>query len=324
MEKELFGKKSFCFDNFDLFPLKHDPEIGCPCENCVDLTEYRKDPSLEKFSSQQFCLDKCKCRLCVRKREERATGWHKFLPYHTDFACLCLECRRQRLEWQQAEIKTQRQNILRYRRQIRDPGSYVGFYLGEEDDRRQKRLAKLVKESEVALKATEETLWQKYGIVVTKVDELQIEQEQEEDKQAEYRRNFPHTCLRCIIEDNDKFIRSKSEKEQVVFGARSPGNKTGMWKIPGPDTGFGAGNSQKKIGDPLKKEEKDCFQEQSHQKSHKQESYFDRQEVEKQTREQHKSDRWHQERKYKLTLSRFGEICKRCKYDLKYCESLST
>ena len=116
-----------------------------------------------------------------------------------------------------------------------------------------------MKESEVALKATEETLWQKYSIVVTKVDELQIEQEQEEDKQAEYRRNFPHTCLRCIIEEDDKFIRSKSKsesengfgkpKEQVVFGARSPGNKTGMWKIPGPDTGFGAGNSpQKNLG----------------------------------------------------------------------------
>ena len=57
---------------------------------------------------------------------------------------------------------------------------------------------------------------------------------------------------------------------------------------------------KKKIWDPLKKEEKDCFQEQSHQKSHKQESYFDRQEVEEQTREQHKSDRWHQERKYKV------------------------
>ena len=48
-----------------------------------------------------------------------------------------------------------------------------------------------MKESEVALKATEEALWQKYGIVVTKVDELQIEQEQEEDKQAEYREKFP-------------------------------------------------------------------------------------------------------------------------------------
>ena len=263
VEKELIGKKSFCFDNFDLFPLKHDPEIGCPCENCVDLTEYRKDPSLEKFSNQQFCLDKCKCGLCVRKREERATGWHNFVSYHSDFACLCLECRRQRLEWQQAEIKRQRQNILRYRRQIRDPGSYVGFYLGEEDDRRQKRLAKLVKESEVALKATEETLWQKYGIVVTKVDELQIGQEQEEDKQAEYRRNFPHTCLRCIIEEDDKFIRSKSKsesenafgkpKEQVVFGARCPGNKTGMWKIPGPDTGFGAGNSPPKNLESIEK-----------------------------------------------------------------------
>ena len=47
-------------------------------------------------------------------------------------------------------------------------------------------------------------------------------------------------------------------------------------------------------------------------------------EVEEQTREQYKSDRWHKERKYKLTSSRFGEICKRRKYDLKYCESLST
>ena len=34
----------------------------------------------------------------------------------------------------------------------------MGFYLGEEDNRRQKRLAKLVKESEVALKATEEIM----------------------------------------------------------------------------------------------------------------------------------------------------------------------
>ena len=263
VEKELFGKKSFCFDKFDLFPLKHDPEIGCPCENCVDLTEYRKDPSLEKFSSQQFCLDKCKCGLCVRKREERATGWHNFVPYHTDFACLCLECRRQRLEWQQAEIKGQRQNILRYRRQIRDPGSYVGFYLGKEDNKYQKRIAKLVKESEVALKATEETLWQKYGIVVTKVDELQIEQEQEEDKQAEYRRNFPHTCLRCVLEEDDKFIRSKSKsesengfgkpKEQVVFGTRSPENKSGMWKIPGPDTGFGTGITRQESLGSIKK-----------------------------------------------------------------------
>ena len=188
--------------------------------------------------------------MCVRKREERASGWHTFVPYHTDFACLCLECRRHRLEWQQAEIKRQRHNILRYRRQIRDPGSYVGFYLGEEDDRRQQRLTKLVKESEVALKATEEALWQKYNIVVTKVDELQIVQEQEEDKQAQYRRNFPHTCLRCILEEDDKFINSKSKsesedrtttfgtrrpKEQFVFGTRLPENKSGMWKIPGPD-----------------------------------------------------------------------------------------
>ena len=73
-------------------------------------------------------------------------------------------------------------------------------------------------------------------------------------------------------------------------------------------------------------------EQQSHQKSktsQKQECYFDRsqserQEVEEQTRAQHKSDRWHQERKYKLTSSHFGEICKRRKYDLKYCESLST
>ena len=63
--------------------------------------------------------------------------------------------------------------------------------------------------------------------------------------------------------------------------------------------------------DPLKQEEQDCFQEHS------------RQEVEEQTREQHKSGRWHKERKYKLTSSRFGEICKRRGYDLKYCESLS-
>ena len=113
-----------------------------------------------------------------------------------------------------------------------------------------------MEESEVALKKTEEALWQKYNIVVTKVDELQIVQVQEQDKQAQYRRNFPHTCLRCLIEEDDKFIRSKSKaeseagfgkpKEQVVFGARSSGNRSGMWKIPGPDTGFGAGDSQTK------------------------------------------------------------------------------
>ena len=124
----------------------------------------------------------------------------------------------------------------------------MGFYLCEEDDKRQKRLAKLVKESEIALKATEEALWQKYGIVVTKVDGLQIEQEQEEDKQAECRRNFPHTCLRYVSDESDKFIRSKSKsesedgttgfgthrsKEQFVFGTRSPGNKAGLWKVLG-------------------------------------------------------------------------------------------
>ena len=60
------------------------------------------------------------------------------------------------------------------------------------------------------------------------------------------------------------------------------------------------------------------------QTSPENQAYSFEKEVEKQTREQHKSDRWHQERKYKLTSSRFGEICKRRKYDLKYCESLST
>ena len=107
-----------------------------------------------------------------------------------------------------------------------------------------------MKESEIALKATEEALWQKYNIVVTKVDELQIAQEQEEDKQAQYRRNFPYTCLRCILEEDDKFIKSKSKseyedrtttfgtrrpKDQFVFGTSSPENKSGMWKIPGLD-----------------------------------------------------------------------------------------
>ena len=58
--------------------------------------------------------------------------------------------------------------------------------------------------------------------------------------------------------------------------------------------------------------------------SQENQAYSFENEVEKQTREQHKSDRWHQERKYELTSSRFGEICKRRKYDLKYCESLST
>ena len=251
VEKNLFGKKSFCLDNYDLFPLKHEPELGCTCENCLDLGWYRKDPAAEKFSRQQFCLDKCKCRLCVRKREERASGWHNFVPYHTNCACLRLECRRQRPEWQRAEIKRQRHNILRYRCQIRDPGSYVGFYLCEESDKRQQRLDKLVKESEIALKKTEEELWQKYNIVVTKVDELQILQEQEEDRLAEYRRKFPHTCLRCVLDEDDKFIRSKSEsedgkqtgfgslrqKEQLVFGTRSPENKSGLWKILGEEPG---------------------------------------------------------------------------------------
>ena len=58
--------------------------------------------------------------------------------------------------------------------------------------------------------------------------------------------------------------------------------------------------------------------------SQENQAYSFEKEVEKQTREQHKSDRWHQERKFKLTSSRFGEICKLRKYDLKYCESLST
>ena len=45
-----------------------------------------------------------------------------------------------------------------------------------------------------------------------------------------------------------------------------------------------------------------------HQTSQENQAYSFEKEVEKQTREQHKSDRWHQERKYKLTSSRFGEI----------------
>ena len=118
VEGNVFGRKSLVLNNHDLYPLKHGPEAGCSCENCLDLSAYRKDPAAEKFSSQQYCLDKCQCILCVRKREERASGWHNFVPYHTDFAC-----RRQRLEWQQAEIKRQKHNILRYRRQIRDPVS---------------------------------------------------------------------------------------------------------------------------------------------------------------------------------------------------------
>ena len=195
---EKFGQKSLVLNNFDLYPLKHEPDVGCVCEKCQDLAQYRKDPSLEKFSSETFCLDKCQCSLCVRRREERASHWVNFVPYYVSFACLCLACRRQRLEWQQSEIKRQRHNILRYKRQIRDIGSYVGFYLCEESDKRQQRLDKLVKESEIDLKATEEQLWQKYNIVVTPVDEIQIEQEQEEDKQKEYKRNFPHTCLRCL------------------------------------------------------------------------------------------------------------------------------
>ena len=60
------------------------------------------------------------------------------------------------------------------------------------------------------------------------------------------------------------------------------------------------------------------------QTSQENQAYSFEKAVEKQTREQHKSDRWYQERKYKLTSSRFGEICKRHKYDLKYCEGLST
>ena len=70
-------------------------------------------------------------------------------------------------------------------------------------------------------------------------------------------------------------------------------------------------------------QKQDCSMEQEHQRRVPQRQHcFE--EIEEQTREQHQSDRWHQERKYKLTSSRFGEICKRHKFDLKYCESLST
>ena len=96
----------------------------------------------------------------------------------------------------------------------------------------------------IALKATEENLWEKYHIVVTNVDEFEIEREQEEDRQREYRRNFPHTCIRCVLDDDDdKFIKSKStaagdvksaaaaaaaeddkpkEKAGLFYGARAP------------------------------------------------------------------------------------------------------
>ena len=102
---------------------------------------------------------------------------------------------------------------MKHRREIRDPGSYVGFYLTETDDKRQQRLDKLVRDSQVALKAAEENLWKKYNIVVTEADEIEIAQEQEEERQAQYRRNFPHTCLRCVLDEDDKLIKSKSKSE---------------------------------------------------------------------------------------------------------------
>ena len=106
---------------------------------------------------------------------------------------------------------------------------------------------------------------------MTPVDKIQIEQEQEEDKQKEYKRNFPHTCLWCLLDEDARFIDSKSEcetdglgtlkpKEQVVFGVRSPGNKSGMWKIPENQnhTGFRTSNpkSFNSGGEPPKKQDK--------------------------------------------------------------------
>ena len=98
VEKDHFGKRAF-FNNFDLYPLKHEPEIGCLYENLVDLGRYRKDPTAEQYSSQQYCLDKCQCILCVRRHEERRTGSSNLVPYYTDFAWLCLACRRHMLEY---------------------------------------------------------------------------------------------------------------------------------------------------------------------------------------------------------------------------------
>ena len=179
VEGNIFGQASLVIDRLDLYPIKYEPEGGCSCKNCADLVLYRKDPSLKKFSSQPYCRDKCQRSLCVRKREERATGWHTFVPYYPDFACLCFTCRNYRFNWQLSEIKRLRQNILKHRREIRDPGSYVGFYLTETDDKRQQRLDKLVRDSQVSLKVTEEKLWKKYGVVVTEADEIEIAQEQE-------------------------------------------------------------------------------------------------------------------------------------------------
>ena len=82
-----------------------------------------------------------------------------------------------------------------------------------------------MRESEIALKATEEELWEKYHIVVTKVDELEIEWEQEEDRQREYRRNFPHTCIRCVLDDDDKFIKSKSTAAEDVKSTAAEDDK---------------------------------------------------------------------------------------------------
>ena len=137
-----------------------------------------------------------------------------FVPYYPDFACLCFNCRKQRFDWQLSEIKRLRHNILRLRREIRDPGSYVGFYLTETSDKRQQRLDKLVSDSQIALKAAEENLWKKYNVVVTEADEIEIAREQKEERQAQYRRNFPHTCLRCVLD--------KSEEDATGFGTQRP------------------------------------------------------------------------------------------------------
>ena len=243
IEGNIFGKKSLVFEKLDLYPINYEPEDGCSCENCADLVLYRKDPSLKKFSSQPYCRTKCQCGLCVRKREERATGWSNFVPYYPDFACLCFTCRNQRFDWQMSEIKRLRRNILKYRREIRDPGSYVGFYLSETSEKRQQRLDKLVRDSQICLKAAEENLWKKYGVVVTEADETEIAKEQEEERQAEYRRNFPHTCLRCVLDEDDKFTKSKSEsaddddkyRNAIGFGPKNTAEKSGFGVPPGWD-----------------------------------------------------------------------------------------
>ena len=140
-----------------------------------------------------------------------------------------------------SEIKRLRRNILKYRREIRDPGSYVGFYLSETSEKRQQRLDKLVRDSQICLKAAEENLWKKYGVVVTEADETEIAKEQEEERQAQYRRNFPHTCLRCVLDEDDKFTKSESADDDdkyrnaIGFGPKNTTEKSGFGVPPGWD-----------------------------------------------------------------------------------------